>query len=333
MKSIVVWLMTAVMLLAAEIPSWFLQRSYQPAKSYEVIGYGMGKTLKEASLHAKEDIAGQLMTEISSTKKSRLQSKDDTLARSLDIEIDTQVHTVLSDLTPVKTQRAGETFFVALKYDNLKLSQRLVRKAEKIACLRRPLNPYLAATPMYREIKKAAGCDIDVSLVRKDRAWFIAYDTVLLPIAPVDYKDLFVSVKYSPVTFSVSKSPLREGDRFFFTLHASERGYVTLLDVYANGMTAVVEPSFLMRKGQTRRLPSEDAQSYFEAAVLDAGVPTYDLYVVLFSRRPIDVSRFEATGDTLLSGEDAYMADRLMRLTAKYPFTTLFVRTKPQVQP
>ena len=330
MKNMVVWLMMAAMLWAAEIPSWFLQRSYQPAKSYEVIGYGMGKTLKEASLHAKEDIAGQLMTEISSTKKSRLQSKDDTLARSLDIEIDTQVHTVLSDLKSVKTQRAGGKFFVALKYENLKLSQRLVRKAEKIVCLHHPLNPYLAATPMYQEIKKTAGCDIDVSLVRKDRAWFIAYDTVLLPIAPVDYKDLFVSVKHSPVTLSISKSPLREGEYFFFTLHASQRGYVTLLDVYANGMTAVVEPSFLMEKGQTRRLPSEDAQSNFEAAVLDEGVPTYDLYVVLFSRRPIDVSRFETTGDTLLFGEDAYMADRLMRLTAKYPFTTLFVRTKPQ---
>ena len=333
MKTIVVWLMTAAMLWAAEIPSWFLQRSYQPAKSYEVIGYGMGKTLKEASLHAKEDIAGQLMTEISSTKKSRLHSGDDDLVRSLDIEIDTQGHTVLSDLTPVKTEKIGEHFFVALKYENLKLSQRLVRKAENIVCLRRPLNPYLAATPMYREIKKAAGCDIDVSLVRKDRAWFIVYGTVLLPIAPVDYKDLFISVKHSPVTLSVSTSPLTEGDRFFFTVKTSVRGYVTLLDVYANGMTAVVEPSFRMKSGEIRRLPSPEADSDYEAALLEEGVPTYDLYVVLFSPSPIDVSRFETAGDTLLSDEDAYMADRLMRLTATYPFTTLFVRTKPRAQP
>ena len=329
MKAIRILMILLLTAGAGEIPSWFLQRTLTPQKSYEVVGYGMGGTLQEAVLHAKEDIAGQLLTEISSRRHSTLHEADGSFEHSMKVEIDAQVHTVLSDLETLRTEQKGGTYFVAMLYENLKLSQRLVRKAEKIRCLKRPPNPYLAHTPMYREIRKAAGCDIDVSLVRKDGAWYIAYDAVLLPVAPVDYDDLFVSGRHSPVTLQVSHNPLTEGERFTVTLHSSSDGYVTLLDVYANGMTAVVEPSFRIRKGETVRLPSEEADSYYEAALLEEGVPTYDLYVVLFSRAPVDVGRFETGGEELLSGEDAYKADELIRMTERYPFTTLFVRTKP----
>ncbi len=313
-----------------KIPKWFIERTYQPSKSYEIIGYGMGDSLKEAMLRSKEDIAGQLMTEISSSKKSRLYEKDGELSSSMDIKIDAQIHTVLSDTKPLRMETVGDQYFVAMLYENLKLSQRFIKKAGKIECIGHAPNPYLALTPMYKEIKKEAGCDIDFSLVRKDKVWYIAYKSTLVPIAPVDYEDLFISSKQSPIMLSASNWMLKEGDEFYFSLSSSENGYVTLLIVYANGITAIVEPSMKIEKGKQVRIPPEESETYFEAGLLNKGQPTHDLYIAIFSQKPIDVSRFEMSADKVVKGESNFKADELIRMLSRYPFTTLFIRTKPK---
>ena len=330
MKIGLIFLMMLTTALSAEIPEWFIQRSYQPTQSYEVVGYGMGESLKKAMLYAKEDIAGQLMTEISSTKKSRLSDKDGELSSSMDIEIDAQVYTVLNDTRPLRMEPVGDQYFVAMLYDNLKLSQRFIKKVGEVECIKNAPNPYLALTPIYKEIKKEAGCDIDFSLERKDRVWYIAYKSTLVPIAPVDYEDLFISSKQSPVMLSASDWMLKEGDEFYFSLLSTESGYVTLLIVYANGITAVVEPSMKIGKDKPLRIPEEGSETYFEAGLLNKGQPTHDLYVTIFTQEPINVSRFEMSTDKLVKGESNYKADELIRLTSKYPFTTLFIRTKPR---
>lgn len=330
MKTGFILLIFMTTLFSAEIPEWFINRSYQPTKNYEVVGYGMGGSLKKATLHAKEDIAGRLLTEISSTKKSRVSEKDGQLSKSMDIEIDAQVHTVLSDLKTLRMEPQDGNYYIALLYENLKLSRRFIQKVGEIECLQRTPNPYLALTPMYEEIKKAAGCDIDLSLERKDSVWYISYKSILVPIAPIDYEDLFISARHSPVILNASSRSLREGDEFYFTLHSTQNGYVTLLNVYANGITAVVEPSMKVGKEKPLRIPSDESDTYFEAGLLTKGQPTYDLYVAFFTREPINVSRFEMSGDKPLEGEAAYKADELIRMTEKYPFTTLFIRTKPR---
>ncbi|RLA73401.1 MAG: hypothetical protein DRG24_00205 [Epsilonproteobacteria bacterium] len=330
MRSIWILLMIVSTVLSAQMQEWFMNRVYQPKQSYEVIGYGMGESLQKAMLHAKEDIAGQLFTEISSTKTSRLSEKDGKLSKSIDIKIDAQVHTVLSDIKPLRMEPNEGMFYVALLYENLKLSQRFAKKVGKVDCVQQVQNPYIVRTPMYLEIKEAVGCDIDFTLERKDKVWYVSYQSTLVPIAPVDYEDLFISSKQSPLAFTISTRILREGQAFYFTVQSTENGYVTLLDVYANGITAVVEPSFKIEKDKAYRLPPKESETYFEAGVLNAGQQTHDLYVAFLTQEPINVSRFEMTTDTLVEGEAAYKADELLDMTAKYPFTTLFVRTKPR---
>ncbi len=330
MRSIWILLMVLSTVLSAQMQEWFMNRTYQPTHSYEVIGYGMGESLKKAMLNAKEDIAGQLFTEISSTKTSHLREQNGQLSKSMDIKIDAQVHTVLSDIKPLRMEPNEGVYYVALLYENLKLSQRFAKKIGKVDCVQRVRNPYIAYTPMYLEIKEAVGCDIDFSLERKDKVWYVAYKSTLVPIAPVDYEDLFISSKHSPLLLGVSTRVLREGQAFYFTFQSTENGYVTLLDVYANGITAVVEPSFKIEKDKKYRLPSIESDTYFEAGVLNQGQQTHDLYVAFFTQEPINVSRFEMSSDTLIKGEAAYKADELLDMTAKYPFTTLFVRTKPR---
>ena len=325
---VLVWLVVSGVWAAA--PQWYASQTLQPSKSYEIYGYGEGKDLAEARMRAKEDIAGQLLTEIRSVKRSRMHADDARLKQSMDIEIDAQVHTVLSDVRTVRSEQKDGRYYVVLLYRNLSLARRLIEKSGHVECLRKPVNPYLAQTPLYEKIRRAAGCDIDVSLVRRAGAWFIAYKTAMVAVAPRDYEDLFVSTRHSPVRLSVSKRVLREGERFSLTLTSARRGYVALLDVYANGITAVVEPALKVEPGKPLRIPSADSPYLFEAAVLEKGHATYDLYVVLFSRNPIDVSRFDMASDRLLGAEDAYRADELLRLTKRYPFTTRFVRTLPR---
>lgn len=328
MRSSLLIIILFTTLLSANMPEWFQSRTYQPANAHEIVGYGMGKSLKEATLHAKEDIAGQLLTEISSTKESHLSEKHGRLSKHMDIKIDAQVHTVLSDIKTLRMEADDGTYYVVSLYENLRLSQSLINKTEEITCIQHAPNPYLALTPLYEDVKKAAGCDIDFSLERKDSVWYIAYAQTLLPIAPVDYEDLFISSKQSPVTLKASSRTLREGDEFYFTLLSSQSGYVTLMNIYENGMTAVVGPSMKIEKDRYTRIPGEDADEYFEAGLLHKGRATHDLYVAFFTTEPIDLSRFEMSSDQLVEGETAYKADELIRMTQKYPFTTLFIRTK-----
>ncbi|MEA3372792.1 MAG: LPP20 family lipoprotein [Campylobacterota bacterium] len=315
--------------LHAQIPEWFKNRIYQPQNGYEIIGYGVAPTIKEAALLAKEDIASQMQTELDAHTSVQLSDSNGTATRQVDIRVDALVHTVLNDTRQLQMDYLDGKYYIAYLYENMKLAQRFVKKIKDIECSKTGLNPYLKNTPMFDQIKEIVGCNVDFNLARKDGAWYIAYKTTLIPIAPIDYGDLFISTRQGPIWLQTSKRVLIEGDRFWFNIKASESGFVTLLGVYANGMTSIVIPSFKVEKNRKYQIPSEDDEAYLEAGLLKEGEATYDLYVALFSEKPLHLSRFEETSTHLMTEESAYKANEVLKLCERYPFSTLLVRTKP----
>lgn len=118
----------------------------------------------------------------------------------------------------------------------------------------------------------------------------------------------------------------KRGESFHFVLNANEAGYVTLVDVYESGVVTLLEPSKKLEK--TLRIPSVESAYEFEAGVLEMGRDSHDLYVVFFTKEPLDMSRFTYANEDFASDENAYKFDELLELMQRYENATLLLRTE-----
>jgi len=58
------------------------------------------------------------------------------------------------------------------------------------------------------------------------------------------------------------------------------------------------------------------------------GISTYDLYVAIYTKKPLNMGRFEYANDTLAQSETAYKFDELMDILDGVSFSSLLLRTK-----
>jgi hypothetical protein len=76
------------------------------------------------------------------------------------------------------------------------------------------------------------------------------------------------------------------------------------------------------------QIPSKNSQNYFEAGLVKKGIDTYDLYVAIFTKKPLDMSRFEYANEDLASSELAHKFDELIENLDNYNYATILLRTK-----
>ena len=96
--------------------------------------------------------------------------------------------------------------------------------------------------------------------------------------------------------------------------------------MYENGIVTLLRPSTPIKN--SLQIPSKESSDYFEAGTIHEGEDTYDLYVAIFTDKPIDMSRFEYANEALASSEAAYKFDELMALINNYQYSSLLLRTK-----
>jgi hypothetical protein len=72
-----IFLLLSISLWASEVPEWFSAMSYQSTAA-KFVGYGEDTTLAIALQNAKNDIAGQIKTRVSSTLTQNKTLRDDT---------------------------------------------------------------------------------------------------------------------------------------------------------------------------------------------------------------------------------------------------------------
>ncbi len=303
-------------------PSWYMEQTLKTDTKYEIIGYGEGSNLDEAKANAKEDIAQKLSSNVQSSMS--IISNDEGSKSNANLNITTNINLV--NLKTLKMQEVNSSYFVALKYENLDLAYRMKKSFGDTKCENGDVNSYIKNTTIFQNITSAVGCELSIKLQRENSAWYLTYKEQMFLLNNSEFEQFYESINNQKYTFMANQKVLKDGDSFYFNLSSDEMVYVTLLDVYENGIVTLLQDSILIDK--KLQIPSKDSQSYFEAGLVKENQDTHDLYVAIFTKEPLDMSRFEYANEELASSELAYKFDQLINFIDKYEYATILLRTK-----
>jgi len=303
-------------------PAWYMKQNLPAFNKYEIIGYGEGESFKEAEANAKEDIAQQLSSEVDSSVS--VHSTDKGSMSEAKLKVTSKLN--LQNLKTIKREQIEKSFFVALKYENLDLAYRVQKTIGTVECKNEEVSSYMKETTLYQSIKKAVGCELSIKLQRRNSAWYLTYKEHMFLLSDSEFEQLYISTQNQKYSFESSKKVLRDGDEFHFSFGTDEDVYVTLLDVYENGIVTLLQAS--TQFSSNLQIPSKESENYFEAGLVEEGKDTHDLYIAIFTKETLDMSRYEYANEELASSELAYKFDELINLIEKYEYTTLLLRTK-----
>lgn len=308
-------------------PEWYKNREVQSLAQYEIIGYCEGKTIKEAEANAKEEIAQTLISRVDSSYTSETTVNNDNFTNKNREKLKITSRVNLHNLKTIKQEQSGTLFYVALKYKNLDLAYRIKTAIGSFQCSKEKQNDYLSQTPLIKKLTTTLGCQLSFKLARKNEAWYLKYKEHLFLLNESEFEELYFTNKNSNFQFALNKKVLTDGDSFYFKVNSKSKGYITLLDVYENGIVTVIQASEPLKK--TLQIPSKDSKNYFEAGLVKDGVSTYDLYVAIFTKEPLDTSRFEYANEELAKSELAYKFDELLSILNGYEYSSILIRTIP----
>jgi hypothetical protein len=304
-------------------PQWYKNRELRTAIKYEIIGYGQGKTLREAEAIAKEDIAQTLISKVNSNFTLRLNDSNTTENfKKASLEVVSKLN--LRNVINIKQEYMDGIFYVALKYKNLDLAYRIKTAVDNMQCGDRQVT-YLSQSPLIQKITASIGCNLDFKLDRRNEAWYLKYKEYLFLLSDDEFEKLYFTKTNKNFEFKANKKVLIDGDSFYFSISSKKSGYITLLTVYENGIVTLLQPSIPIKN--KIQIPTEDNQNYFEAALVKDGFDTYDLYVALYTEEPLDMSRFEYASEELSKSELSHKYDELMEVMNQVEYSTIFLRT------
>lgn len=306
-------------------PQWYKHRELQSVVKYEIIGYGAGKTIKEAEATAKENIAQALISKVDSNFISETSSHNGSITDINEAKLKITSNLNLYNIKTIKQEQLDNLFYVALKYKNLDLAYRIKTTVGDFECNEKQHNDYLSQTPLFKKLTASIGCKLNFKLDRRNEAWYLKYKEHLFLLSHSEFEELYFTKHNNNFKFLPNKKVLTDGDSFYFTLSSKKSGYITLLNVYENGITTLLQASTPIK--DTIQIPSKDSENYFEAGLVKDGVNTYDLYVAIYTKEPLNMSRFEYANEDLASNELAYKFDELIGVLNEYEYSSIFIRT------
>lgn len=307
-------------------PQWYKNRELHLTVKFEIIGYGQGKTIKEAKANAKEDIAQTLISKIDSSFTNTIKSKNDSFTDISESNLKVTSKLNLHNVKTIKQEQKDNIFYVALKYKNLDLAYKIISTIDKVECTKKYLNSYLLETPLVKKLTASIGCELDFKLDRRNEAWYLKYKEHLFLLSDDEFEELYVTKTNYKFDFVSNKKVLNDGDIFYFKLSSANSGYITLLNVYENGTVTLLQPSTPIKN--SIQVPSKDSTNYFEAGLVKEGVNTYDLYIAIYTQEPLDMSRFEYANENLAESELAYKFDELINIINKNEYSSTLLRTR-----
>jgi len=317
-------------LSAGQIPTWFY--SLKPNKELsQVIGYGQAKNLEEAKIKAREDIAKQIKTIIASTSTQTTSLSNNSLYNIYNKKINEKTVEMLQDIKLLKKHiNEDKEVFVALGYENIPFLSRLIKKLDLSKCSEKQ-NSYLKNTILLTSINSMTSCSPNIQLQRKDKLWYLIHKNSIQELPIEFFEELYTSVENRNINLKSSKKVLKDGDEFYFKITPKEDGYISLLTVYEDGTVTVLLPNVKVEENKITQLPNESYGAVLEAGLINKNQPTHDLYVAIYSKKRLNLSRFEQASSDLSNDEDSKKFDELINKLDAYEFSTLLLRTKPNL--
>jgi len=319
---------SALTLMGADTPIWFSSMSF-PATHTKLIGYGEEKNLSLAIQNAKSDISGQIKTQISSSMTQKNTLKNETYNHESVQNQQSITQATMTDITILKQEKIGDTWYVAVEFENIPPLQKFINKLP-MNLTDEPQSSYLAKTELFDELHKSLGKTIATTLVRKDGAWNLGYKNILQPMDDRSFEDLFTTITDQNVSFTLNKKIplLYNGEKFSFTLSSSNDGFISLLDVFEDGSVAVLSSNIPTSKNSPVIVPNLKDKNDFEAATLVEGKDSFDLFVAIYSDKPLNLDRFIIADANLQNSENAKSFDKLIGFLNGKRFSTLKITTK-----
>ena len=324
------------------MPKWFYNLQ---ERDNTIIGYGVGKSLKIAKQNARDEIARSIKVEINSQTSIKKYKANGEYSKDIDYSSSQKANMALSDSKAIKSEKIGDKYYVAVAYENLPILQKFANKIYKRLKHKKQhhktkQNKYLAKTPANKELNrllKELGAEhkgfgyknIDFSLEYIQNGYYIKYKNIVQVIDSLEFEKFFANIKSDTIAFRINKDKnlLYDKEEFEFAIKSKQDGYVSIVDVYANGVVSVLLSNEKVSKNKKYIMPNKEYYASFRSNVLHSGKDTYDLFVAIFSKKPIDLDFVLA--DKHIAKSDRYKQfSNLIDFLDSHTFSSMKVITK-----
>lgn len=302
-------------------PNWFF--NIKPTCKNEIIGYGVGETLSQAKKAALDDITNSISVSIESSFKNTQQETNGKFNSKTSLKILTKSSAVLSGLKFIKLEKMKDQWFVAALYDNSPLEIKVKNKVSEYK-KNETQNTYLKNTPLFKLLNETVGIKLNYKIVRKDKLWQLQYKSLLVPLKQKDIYKLFVTRSIDSLSIVANKSIYMQNDEMYFKVKSKLNGYFSILYVEHNGKVGVLTAN---QKSKTSFLfPDLKTENSFKIAN-PYNKPIHELYLLLYSKKPIRLNKFESVSDKFLD-ESNYNFDKLISKLNSLEFSSFEIKIK-----
>lgn len=298
-------------------PSWF--GSIKPNNSYEIIGYGEALNLNEAKQNARDEIAKQIKVNIKSEIQTTKESKQNEYTKNTTSTSKQDTSVALSNIQELKNEKDGNTWYVALSYDNRPTTTKLIQKLTGAKCTKLP-HPYLSNIGFY---KKLVSDGMEANLTNCIVPSFdngVNYIGTSLVRVDFDFDILLESVS-NGISVNASKTKLKNNESFHLTIDAP-KGYLSIFNIYEGGKVNVILANKEFKSDMKYVFP--EAKQEFELSSSIKKERENEGYFVISSSAKLNLSRFGAT-EFSANGSEKYQFDEFLKLLENNKFGSTLI--------
>ena len=319
MKIVVSFILSATFLYAT--PVWFY--NIKASQKNEIIGYGIGESLANARQQATASVVETICVEIDSSLDIATSNNNGNIYKKASMNISSQAHATLSGIKVIRSVKLDENWYVAVKYDNSPLEIKLKKLLPK-ELKGSNQNLYLKNTPLIKNLNAAIKVSLDYEVIRKDNLWQLQYHDIILPLTQDDFYLLFSNIRSDVISITANKNIYTEMDTMKFEIKHSQLGYISVLYVEHNGKVGILFSNLASEKHLI--YPSTKSEDTFVIYNPYKG-PIKELYIALYSKKPIDLLMFEEVSSTVLDKTN-YNFDKLLAILNDIAFSSYQIKIK-----
>jgi len=289
-------------------PNWFYNISNNKQNYY--IGYGEGKTIKEAKINALNDISSQIQTKI----KSEFESNINNYKKNVSQKLNSSTNANLSDYKVLKVVNEDNKYYVAIGYENIPNIDKFIKKLPKNP--KTSNNKFLNNTYLGKYIKEKTGKFVKFHIFNKDNKWYIAYGDKIQILDKKMFDKLYISM--GEIKTNHKYNIFHNDDIIKVYVKVPFSGYVTLFDVNSKGEVYVLMTNRVKKGWNEIKSSDFDLQAYTNKK------EEKEMYVAVFTKNKPNFTQFSSILDTNNNRDFGILINTLKN----YKFSTLKIITK-----
>ncbi len=294
-------------------PKWYLNLSHTQS---QIIGYAQAKELNIAKQNAKKDIAEMLQINIDSTLIIDKNSSTDKYSRKINSIVESRSNVKLNNLKILKQERIDGVWFVAIVYDNLPLTQKIIHSTNP---KRENFNhPYLTHTTLFKALNKKFGFYPKAKIYAQNGQYYIAIDNQQFLISQQEFIELFSNQEHKNIKIKL-KDRLKNNELYFIDTEFKEFGFASLFLVSHTG-TVVSMFRNIELVDATFTYPNKKEYDGLRAEIEDGAKQSRDMFVALLCKKKEDIGLFNQVSTKL--EEDSFRFGQLVDLMGRCAFST-----------